>query len=473
MSDAVTGKRLFGTAGVRGRYLTEVNPENFLYLGAAIATYFKPRKSVVGGDGRLTTPVLRSSVVAGLLASGSDVIDVGLVPLPVLAWSTRFLRGDLGVYVTASHNPPQDNGLKVFYGSGMEILEDDEFRVEELYHGRKWVFVDWDSTGAYASVTHVIKEYVEDLLSKLGTQRKDSKIRVLIDTANGAASLVTPRVLTELGAHVFTLNSSIDGRFPGRHPEPRPDVLEPLLSIARELRVDVFLAHDGDGDRLAVLSPTRGFIKQDRVIALLAKELLSEKRGTIVVSIDVGNAVREVVEVAGGKLAITKLGATHTGILKYSDVVMTAEPWKFIYPEWGPWVDGIYQATLLVKLMIERKSSIDDLLRDIPDYPQARISIGVPKELREEVYECLKTRLLEWRTPDSEILTIDGLRVNYTDGSWLLVRKSGTEPKIRIYGESMTYEDLRRKVDALIIEADRILKKHGLREVSVDGKVMP
>ncbi|MFN3268377.1 MAG: phosphoglucosamine mutase [Zestosphaera sp.] len=468
----MSSKRLFGTAGVRGRYLKEVSPKIFLYLSATIATYLKARKSVVGGDARLTTPLLKSSVVAGLLASGSDVIDVGLVPLPVLAWSAKYLRSDLGIYVTASHNPPQDNGLKAFYGTGMEILEEDELRIEELYHNRRWFLVDWDAVGTYTSTT-IIEEYIEELLGKLGTESKMSRIRVLIDTANGAASLVTPKVLTELGAHVFTLNSNVDGRFPGRHPEPRPDILEPLLPIARELGVDVFLAHDGDGDRLAVLSPTKGFVKQDRIIALLAKEILSERRGTVVVSIDVGNAVKDVVEAAGGKLAITKLGATHTGILKYSDTVMTAEPWKFVDPGWGAWVDGVYQAAFITKLMIERNSNIDALLKDIPDYPQARISIEVPKELKEEVYENLKTKLLEWRTPDSEILTIDGLRVNYTDKSWLLVRKSGTEPKIRIYGESTTYDNLKKRINELIIEANKTLKKHNLKEAKVDGKIIP
>ena len=473
MRRLVGSKKLFGTAGVRGRYLKEVSPEVFLYLSATIATYFRARRSVVGGDGRLTTPVLKSSVITGLLASGSEVVDVGLVPLPVLAWSTRFLKGDLGIYITASHNPPQDNGLKAFYGNGMEILEEDELRIEELYAGRGWVFADWDAAGSYASATHVVSEYVAELLGRLGPTGKGGGVRILIDTANGAASLVTPRVLTELGAQVITLNSNVDGRFPGRHPEPRPDILEPLLPIARELRVDAFLAHDGDGDRLAVLSPVKGFIKQDRIIALLAKEMLSVRRGTVVVSIDVGNAVRDVVEGAGGKLAITKLGATHTGVLKYPDVVMTAEPWKFIDPGWGPWVDGVYQAALLTKLMIERKSSIDELLKEIPDYPQARVSVEVPKELKEEVYECLTTKLLEWRTPDSEILTVDGLRVNYVDRSWLLVRKSGTEPKIRIYGESLTYDDLKSKVSTLISEASKILKKHGLGEVRVDGKIIP
>lgn len=467
------GKRIFGTAGVRGRYLTDVNPEMFFGLGASLATYLKARRSVVGGDGRLTTPVLKSSVVVGLLTAGCDVVEVGLVPLPVLAWSARHLVSDLGVYVTASHNPPHDNGLKAFYGNGMELLEEDEVKVEELFLGRGWRRADWHDVGTLTSADHVVNDYIAELLSRIEPVREAGRPRVLVDTANGAASLVTPKILVSMGAQVFALNSNIDGRFPGRHPEPRPDVLEPLVPVARSLNVDVFLAHDGDGDRLAVLSPRLGFVKQDRIIALLAKHVLSLKKGTVVVSIDVGNSVRDTVESAGGKLAVTKLGATHTGMLKHSDVVMTAEPWKFIDPTWGPWVDGIYQAALLVKLMTEEGKNIDELLSEIPDYPQARVSVEVPKKLRDEVYEKLSAKLIEWRTPESEILTLDGIRVNYEDRSWILIRKSGTEPKIRIYGESLDYRTLKDRVDVLLKEVDAVLKKHGVSELRVDGKIIP
>lgn len=466
-------RRIFGTAGVRGRYLSEVSPEMFSSLGASLATYLKARKSVIGGDGRLTTSVLKSSLTVGLLAAGCDVIDVGLVPLPVLAWSTRHLSGDLGAYVTASHNPPHDNGLKVFYGSGMELLEGDELGVEDVFLSKGWRLVDWNEVGVLTTASHVVNDYMHELLSRLGEVRGAFKPKVLIDTANGAASIVTPKVLVSVGAQVITLNSDIDGRFPGRYPEPRPDVLEPFMSVAKSLNVDVFLAHDGDGDRLAVLSPTSGFAKQDRIIALLAKHVLSERRGTVVVSVDVGNSVKDVVESVGGRLVITKLGATHTGILNYPDVVMTAEPWKFIDPRWGPWVDGIYQATTLVRIMIDEGKNIDELLSDIPNYPQARVSVEVPKDLRDEVYDAVCAKLLEWRTPKSEVLTLDGLRIDYEDRSWILVRKSGTEPKIRIYGESIRYEDLKSRVDMLLKEIHKALEKRGVHELRVDGKIIP
>ena len=151
---------------------------------------------------------------------------------------------------------------------------------------------------------------------------KKKKIpKVLIDSANGAASLTTPKLLKNLGAEVVSINSNIDGRFPGRYPEPRPDVLEPFIPVARDLGADVYLAHDGDGDRLAVVDPKTGFIKQDRIIALAAKYKLSLGKGKVVVSIDCGNALKDIVYELGGKLFLTKLGKTHEGLLKYGDVL--------------------------------------------------------------------------------------------------------------------------------------------------------
>ncbi len=466
-------RKLFGTAGIRGRYPDEVNPQLIAEISASIATFFKARKCALGGDGRLTTPILKHSAIVGLTSVGVDVVDVGLTPLPVLAWSTSKLNCDCGIYITASHNPPQYNGLKAFRRNGMELLEEDEVKVEEIYFSRSWSFVEWLEVGHVETVHYVINEYISELTSRLSPNEVRLKPKILIDLANGVASLTTPKVLRSLGAYVITLNSNIDGMFPGRSPEPRSDVLKPFLPAAKALGVDAFLAHDGDGDRLAVLSPNLGFIKQDRVIALLAKYILSIKRGSIVVSIDVGNAVKDVVESLGGKLVVTKLGLTHEGLVKYGNVVMTAEPWKFIDPSWGPWVDGIYKASLIVKLMIEEGKNLDKLMEDIPNYPQARISVEVPKHLREYVYEALQNKLLEKDKGISDILTIDGLRVNYIDGSWMLIRKSGTEPKIRIYGESLTYDELRKRVNELIIVVDKVLKDRGVHEFKVDGEVLP
>ncbi len=466
-------RRLFGTAGIRGRYLEEVSPHLAVEVGMALATYVKASKVVIGGDGRLTTPVLKLAAAVGAMTVGANAIDVGLVPLPTLAWSVRKYGGDGGIYITASHNPPTDNGIKVFTAKGMEFPESDERELEKIIREKSWRLADWDSVGKYEARLGALEDYVEEVSSKVMPAKVRRRPKVLVDTANGAPSLATPNVLRSIGADVVTLNANVDGRFPGRTPEPRPDVLEPFLPVAKDVGAHVFLAQDGDGDRLAVLDPAKGFIKQDRIIALIAKRKLEERKGTIVVSIDVGNAVRDVVEELGGKLYVVKLGKTHEGLLKNPDTLIAAEPWKLIDPSWGPWIDGIYQAGLIVKWMAEEGKDISELMSEVPNYPQARYSLKMPKHVRDQVFETMKDELLRMAGEDSEIITIDGLRVNFPDRSWLLIRKSGTEPKIRIYGEAESPQTLEAMINKLVRTATSTLRKLGVKEVKVEGKIIP
>ncbi|MCD6428682.1 MAG: phosphoglucomutase [Desulfurococcales archaeon] len=438
-----------------------------------MATYVSGGSIAVGGDGRLTTPLLKLAVSVGLMAAGADVVDAGLVPLPALAWYVSRHRCSAGVYVTASHNPPTDNGIKVFKSNGMEFLISDEEKVEEIVAGRSWRFADWDSVGTYEVAGEVISEYLEELGSALAPEEVRRIPKVLVDTANGAASLTTPKLLKDLGADVVSINSNIDGRFPGRCPEPRPDVLEPFTPVAKGLGADVYLAHDGDGDRLAVVDPKAGFIKQDRLIALIAKYKLSSARGKVVVSVDCGNAVKDVVESMGGELVVVKLGKVHEGLAKHGSAVIAAEPWKLIDPSWGPWIDGVYQAGLLVKLMIEEGKDIHALMSEIPNYPQARYSIRVPKEQKEGLYEALREYLLSQAPESAEVLTIDGVRINYEDKSWVLVRVSGTEPKVRIYGEALTVKKLEHMVNELLSKAREYLRSKGIEEPEIEGKIIP
>ena len=466
-------RRLFGTAGIRGRYLRRVSPELAYKVGASLATYLRARRVVVGGDGRLTTPILRLAAGVGLMSAGADVLDVGLVPLPVLAHSIRGLGGDGGIYVTASHNPPTDNGLKVFRSDGMEFTEGMEVELEGIISSGGWRVSDWDSVGVREEVLNAIDEYLNKLYGFVRPSEVRLRPKVLVDTANGAPSLATPLILKSMGADVITLNGNVDGRFPGRLPEPRPDVLEPFIPVARALGVDVFFAQDGDGDRLAVVDPAGGFVKQDRVIALIAKHKLMERRGTVIVSIDCGNAVRDVVSGLGGRLAVVKLGKTHEGLLNYGDALIAAEPWKLIDPSWGRWIDGIYQAALITKLIMESGRSLRDLMSEVPNYPQARYSIAVREDLKEGLYNHLVGWLRGLMRGGEEVLEIDGFRVDFPDRSWILIRKSGTEPKVRIYGEARSPKKLQELIENLIREAVNYSRSRGFTEVGVEGKLIP
>lgn len=453
--------RLFGTAGIRGRYPDEVGPELAFGVGASVAWVRRAHLVIVGGDGRLTTPILKSMASAGAMFAGADVVDAGLVPMPALPWAVVRLGADAGIYVTASHNPPTDNGIKVFRPDGAEFTRAEEGEVENAYFAKSWKPAPWDRVGKLVSGGDLLTRYIAEVAEATNPSEVRRVSRVVVDTANGAASLATPRVLKDIGAEIFSFNANVDGRFPGRYPEPRADVLEPLLPAVRALGADVFLAHDGDGDRLAVLDPEKGFVKQDRVIALLAKWKLSQRRGTVIVSIDVGRAVRDVVESLGGRLKVVRLGKLHEGLLETPDAVMAAEPWKFIDPSWGKWIDGVYQAATIVRMMAEEGKTIGELLADIPDYPQARVSIKMPKDVRDRVYERISQELMTEAPEGAEVTTIDGVRVDYPDGSWLLLRKSGTEPKIRIYGEASTVEELRKAVETLKARIIKYAKEFG------------
>lgn len=441
--------RLFGTAGIRGRYLEKITPELAYRVGLSVASYVGGYGSAtVGYDIRTTSPLLAQLVAAGLMAGGLDAIDVGMAPTPVLAYSVPKTKSRAGIMVTASHNPPPDNGLKVFDSEGMEYTLAMENDLEELiFNGEvRKLHAPWDRVGRLVAGHEVIEEYVYDLLEVMTVDRPKIDLRVAVDCANGTASNVTPRILRMIGVNkVVSFNCHHDGFFPGRHPEPRPDTIRPYISAASTLNIHSLLSHDGDADRLAIAVPSIGFIKQDLIIALFSWWKLRDRKGTIVVSVDVGLEVEEIVERMGGRLVRSKLGKLHEKLKDTPGVLLAAEPWKLIDPSWGPWVDGIYQAALFVQISLEEGEPPASLLQRLPFYPSARINIKLSKEEDKlKIYPVLEEKAkTELAKGSIDINEIDGVRITYEDSSWILLRVSGTEPKIRIYSQATSKQRLK------------------------------
>ena len=459
--------RLFGTAGIRGPYLEKVTPELAYRVGLAVAAYVGQWGSTtVGHDVRTTSPLLAQLAAAGLMAGGLDAIYLGIVPTPVLAYSVPHTRSRAGIVVTASHNPPTDNGMKVFDQGGMEYTRSMEEELEELILGEDQasLHAPWDRVGRLVQGSEVVEEYIRDLVDRASVPLPRYKPTVAIDCANGAASHVTPRVLREIGARVVSINCHADGFFPGRMPEPRPDVLRRYTESLPSLAVEALLAHDGDADRLALVLPARGFVKQDLLIALFAMEKLRERRGTIIVSVDVGLEVEEVAEKYGGRIVRAKLGKTHEKLRESPGALMAAEPWKLIDPSWGPWVDGVYQAALLVRISMTEGMPLDRLIEQLPFYPSIRMSVRLASDSdKETLYGILKERIASGLDGEPvRVLEIDGVRAEFKDRSWILVRPSGTETKLRIYAQAT---DRRRLLD--MIEKIRRLMSEAAEESNV------
>ncbi|MCD6488969.1 MAG: phosphoglucomutase [Desulfurococcales archaeon] len=455
--------KLFGTAGIRKTYPVPLDPVLAYKLGLAVANIIGNKGvGYIVRDPRITGPVLSLAFMSGLMAGGMDAGYIGLAPTPIAAYAALW-HGVLGVSVTASHNPPEYNGFKFYDRDGYEFTRDLEEKIEKQID--RVEPLDWRSSRNFFYANEVIDEYIDDMVNRLMPERRRFKPRIVIDLANGASYIVTPTVTRSLGAEVITINGNPDGYFPGRPPEPRKDVLEKLMPIYRGASPHLILAHDGDADRLAVLDPKEGFIRQDSLIALYAAMLLMERKGLVVVSIDTGRVIDDVVERYGGRVERYVLGKTHERVkeLGANNIVLAAEPWKLIDPRWGPWVDGVWQAGLLTKILIEEGKPLPQIMGDlgIKDYPWDRRSYLItPHNLRDQIYSDLVESLYSLLGEPDNVITIDGYRFEYSDGSWILLRKSGTEPKIRLYSEAPDKERLKTMVDSIEKKLFSITKKY-------------
>ena len=450
--------QLFGTSGIRGS-LHKITPQLFMSLGLSLATSLENEgEVVVASDARTSSEALKNALSSGLMSGGCTVADLGLVPLPAFAYTTRERKSKTGVIVTGSHNPPQDNGLKCYDGSGMEYMPREEEVLEDLMLNEKYKHVDWKKVGNRSHVTNANEEYIEAVLRKVA--KVERRIKVLVDCANGTASNATPTILSKLGCTVVTINASIDGTFPGRLPEPSPENLRNTCTLVREIGADIGIAHDGDADRLSVIDDRGRYTTNDSVLALFAKLLLERHGGHVVTSIDTSFRIDQVVKKAGGTLERTRLGKTHL-ILKEkpnAKITLCCEPWKIIDTHWGYWGDAIYATAQLIKLLDESKGSTSELFKEIPDYPQKRTYHPCPDTLKQPTMALIQRKLSEEKRVAS-IWTYDGIRVNYEDNNWALIRPSGTEPKIRIYCEGVTTKRLNQLAKQSILLVKTAINK--------------
>ncbi|MEK6851151.1 MAG: phosphoglucosamine mutase, partial [Candidatus Thermoplasmatota archaeon] len=302
--------RLFGTNGIRGVVGRDLTPDLAVRVGRAVATLWGRALVAVARDTRSSGPMVREAVVSGLLASGARVLDLGVLPSPALQYYVKERRLAGGVIVTASHNPPEWNGIKVVDALGMEIARETEERIEETVAAGTFASPGWRDIGDVATATDGVDLYMRGIAARV--ERAPVARRrphVVVDPGNGAACLTTPYLLRELGCRVTTMNAQPDGAFPGRNPEPTAENLSDLRAMVPALGADLGIAHDGDADRAAVVDERGEFVHGDRLLALLAGEVVRRTPGLVVTPVSSSSCVEDVVRAAGGRVEYTKVGA--------------------------------------------------------------------------------------------------------------------------------------------------------------------
>ena len=439
---------VFGTAGVRGIFNSTQTPEQVHQLVEASAFVFGKGKYGIGWDGRKSSMVLARVVAASVAGCGSDAIQFGLVPTPVVAFGTRERGCNLGFSVTASHNPPEFSGVKVFNKNGMELSRGEEGRIER---GMVVGSSKSSSTAGAIESRDALLSYVKSLTSRFS--KAEAPLRLVVDCATGPAALVTPRVLTALGNKVIPLNTQLSWKFSARHPEPTSESLRETAGFVGGVEADLGLAHDGDGDRLVLINSS-GRVLPDYMTSVLALEAIGKSAGSVIISENSSFAVEETAERMGLRVVRAKIGKTFAEIEREEGAVLATEPTKIVDPSWGMWEDGIYAAALIADAISKRadlRSMLDGELEWL--YRQVNLSLSVDiGRVAEQVDEYFgKYRILERRTTD-------GLRVVFKDKSWVMFRPSGTEPKTRIYCEARDEPRLSELVESSRTLVERLAK---------------
>ncbi len=426
---------LFGSSGIRGIANKEITPQLALKVGLAAGSLYD--SCIIGRDPRTSGEMIEHAVISGLLSTGCRVTRTGLVSTPTLAFAAR--NYDCGVMVTASHNPPEYGGIKLWNRDGMAFGTKQQDEIESIIENKNWKAVQWNNIGRVNEAS-AIEEHAEYILGKVGS----ASLKVVVDCGCGSASTITPYVLRRMGCNVMTLNSQPDGFFPARNPEPVEKNLEMLKKTTVAFGADLGIAHDGDADRMMAIDGRGRFVEGDKLLALFG---LHEAKKSIVVPVDTSIMVDDVLKER--KTYRTRVGDVYVAEeLRKRKADFGGEPsGSWIFPKVSLCPDGIYAAARLVEI-VENEGKLDNMIDQFPSYPMKRGGVPCNNEKKESVMRKIGIGLKKL----GSVSSIDGIRVETTNG-WILVRPSGTEPKIRITAEA------REGVDKLYSRAQKIVKE--------------
>jgi len=414
---------LFGTSGIRGPVGETVTADLALSLGRALGVDCD--RVVVGRDPRASGEFLRSALVAGLRESGTDVIDLGVAATPTVGRAVGWREADAGVSVTASHNPPEDNGLKLWQPSGQAFDGQRWGRIEDRIAESVFEPAAWDESGDLEQWDGRAR-HAAALADEVDADTLDS--RVVVDVGNGAGG-VTVDALTELGCRVETLNAQPDGAFPGRPSEPKAENCTSLSTLVAESDADLGIAHDGDADRMRAVAGDGTYLSGDTLLALFARDA-ADPGDAVAVPVDTSLAVADYLAERDVDVTYTPVGDVYVAeAASEPGVAFGGEPsGAWIWPERTLCPDGPLAACTVAALDAAR--SLSERVADVPTYPIRRDSVAV--EDKAAVMDRVREAVL---ADYDDVTTLDGVRVDLGD-AWFLIRASGTQPLVRVTAEA-------------------------------------
>ncbi len=433
-------KKLFGTNGVRGVVNEFLTPDFVLKMGKAIGTEMHGNIAVAT-DTRTSNVMLKDALIAGILSTGSSVVDLGVIPTPALQLRVKSGSFTGGVMVTASHNPPQFNGVKAIAPDGTEASKDEEDRIEDAFYRENFKVAEWNGIGMLSARHDAADSYIRAIVERVDAEAiRERKFTVVLDCSNGASVYTAPYLLEALGVRVITLNSQPQGSFPGHESEPTPENLRDLAKTVKNVGADMGIAHDGDADRAVFIDERGRYIPGELSLALIAREIIRNRKGTIaVVPVSTPSVVEEAIREFDGRTVYTRVGSPVVArkMMEVSAVIGGEENGGIINPRMQYCRDGGMAAAKMLEIVAER-GPLSSLIDSLPRFYTVKLKVEIGDRNPAEILQGVRREASAVRIDET-----DGLKL-FLDEGWVLVRPSGTEPLMRIFAESRIEKNARK-----------------------------
>lgn len=428
---------IFRAYDIRGIFGEDLTNEIATKIGIAFGVFMgKNKRIVIGRDVRLSGEALKNSLVSGLVFN-CDVTDIGVVPTPLLYFAIHRLKKDAGIMITASHNPPEWNGFKLYKWKGC-IYSNDLERIKQM--SKKVNLGTFNKRrGKLNEYEGIIPEYNEFILDKISIERK---LKVVVDTTNGVCGLLVPPLFKQLKCKIFTLNQNPDGRFPTHLPEPKEETLFELKEEVVRRRADFGVGYDGDGDRAVFVDDKGNIIPGDLALLIFIRDALQQSKGEkVVYELSCSLAVDDFIKQHGGIPIVEKVGHTFImdRMIKENASFGGEKSGHFYFSECYGMDDAIFASLRMAEILSKSNKKVSEIIDSLPKYPSIyEKNFDCPDKLKFAVIEKLRSRFKDYGL---KFLSIDGVKLLDEDG-WVLLRASNTQPMIRVSAEARTEEKL-------------------------------
>ena len=459
-------KPIVSVSGIRGEVGVSLDVRLITQFAMAFGTFVGGRTVVIGRDSRTSSPTVRHAVLAGLFATGCHVIDVGLCPTPTILLMAKALGARGSITVTASHNPVAWNGIEFASASGRLLTETERGELMRIYETEDFALSPWNEQGTLETYGDAVEYHLNQILCSSWLTPdliREAELKVVIDCGNGAGSVVSPSLLRKLGCRVVELNCVADGHF-RRPAEPTPEALDELCKTVLASGADIGFAHDGDADRLVVVTERGVPLSGEWTLAFIADFMLRKTKGDVVATVSTSRMLDDIAANHGVALHRTKVGVGWV-VEKMHEVSASLGgegTGGVIYPDIHYTTDGIASIAAIAQYLAESRATVTQLVEGMPRYEMCRKKLEIPSQelathlvnLALEVYKEVGDAGTE---PQLELT--DGVKRVWND-RWVNIRPSGTEPVIRVFSEAPTFTAAEQLCDETIETLKMLMKQN-------------